>query len=237
MILDGTFTPGERLPAERQLAAQLSISRASLREALSTLETLGLVRGEPHRGTFVRADVAPDGATRAPLLSLPIWRFASRYTLPEVYQFRLLTEAYAARLATMAITDAQLLELQRIVEDHKEATRQPDFVAASQSDFDLHHRIMQISGNRILADLHETYRAVFEESQRVPVARHERVWETVDEHQKLMQAITRRDPDGAEYYMRLHIIRAADRVGIALSDTPRRLVGAGGAARTAESAA
>jgi DNA-binding FadR family transcriptional regulator len=52
------------------------------------------------------------------------------------------------------------------------------------------------------------------------MARHERIWEPADEHDKLVQAIARRDPEGAEYYMRLHITRAADRVGIALSDTP-----------------
>ena len=237
MILDGTLTPGERLPAERRLAGQLSISRASLREALLTLESLGLVRGEPHRGTFVAVDVAANGASRIPFVASPIWRFANRYTLPEVYQLRLLSESYAARLATMAITDAQVLELRHIVQDHKEATRKRDSVAASQADFDLHHRIMEISGNRILADLHETYRAVFQESQRVPLARHERVWETVDEHEKLMQAIARRDPDGAEYYMRLHITRAADRVGIALSDTPRLAAGAGDAAGASDDVA
>nr|WP_275895687.1 FadR/GntR family transcriptional regulator [Acidibrevibacterium fodinaquatile] len=215
MILDGAFAIGERLPAERALAAQLSVSRASLREALSILETLGLLRSEPYRGTFVAMNVAENG--EAPT---PVWRFGNRYSLLEVYQFRLLTEAYSARLAAMAITVTQLAELQQIVQDHKQATRKLDFVTVSQIDFELHHRLAQISGNRILADLHETYSAVFLESQRIPVARHERRWETVDEHEKLLQAIAQHDPDGAEYYMCLHITRAADRVGIALSDTP-----------------
>jgi GntR family transcriptional repressor for pyruvate dehydrogenase complex len=237
MILDGKFPVGERLPSERRLAEQLAISRASLREALSTLETLGLVRCEPHRGTFVTVDVTSAGAAPMPLLPAQTWRFASRYTLPEVYQFRLLTEGYAARLATMAISDADVQALQDIVRDFKEATRRLDFVAASQLDFDLHQRIMQLSGNRILADLHGTYCEVLRESQLIPVARHERVWETVDEHEKLVQAIARRDPDGAEYYMRLHITRAADRVGIALSDTPQRLSARDRAVGAAESAA
>jgi GntR family transcriptional regulator, transcriptional repressor for pyruvate dehydrogenase complex len=232
MILDGTLSAGQRLPSERDLAAQLAISRASLREALSTLATLGLVHGEPHRGTFVTGSTTP-----LPLTSAQTWRFASRYTLPEVYQFRSLIEGYAARLATMAITDAQLLALQDIVRDFKEATRTLNFVAASQADFDLHQRIMELSGNHILADLHGTYREVLQESQRVPVARHERAWETVDEHEKLVQAIARRDPDGAEYYMRLHIARAADRVGIALGDTPQRKSNPGRAVDPAESAA
>ena len=216
LILSGELARDTRLPPERQFAAQLAVSRASLREALSTLETMGLVRTKPGRGTFVVAEDGING-TVAPM---PVWRFASRYTLREVYQLRLLTEGYAARLAAMAITDEEVAALQKILQAHKEATRTRDFVTSSQTDFELHHLIMTLSGNRVLADLHENYRTVFLESQRLPMARHERIWEPADEHEKLVQAIARRDPDGAEYYVRLHITRAADRVGIALSDTP-----------------
>jgi GntR family transcriptional repressor for pyruvate dehydrogenase complex len=216
MILSGELPPGTRLPSERQLADQFSVSRASLREAMSVLETLGLVRIEHGRGSFVsEASTHPGTAS-----SLPVWRFSSLYTLEEVYQLRHLAEGYAARLAAMAIADDETAGLQMLVRQHKDATRTLDFVASSQADFDLHHQIMVLSKNRILADLHENYRTIFLESQRIPVARHERVWETVDEHEKVVQAIARRDPDGAEYYMRLHITRAADRVGIAMSDTP-----------------
>jgi GntR family transcriptional repressor for pyruvate dehydrogenase complex len=224
LILGGEFAPGDRLPAERQLAQKLEVSRASLREALSILETLGLVRIEPHRGTFVAEDL---GASAGRPLPAPIWRFSNRYTVREVYQFRTVIESYAAQLAAMAVSDTEVAQLRRIVQQHKDATRRLDFVASSQADFELHQSIMQLANNRIFADLHENYRAVFLESQRLPIARRERVWETVDEHEKLVEAIARRDPDGAEYYMRLHIVRAADRVGIALSDTPRRAGPAG----------
>jgi GntR family transcriptional regulator, transcriptional repressor for pyruvate dehydrogenase complex len=217
MILSGEFPQGGRLPSERQLAGQLAVSRASLREAMSVLETMGVVRTEPGRGTFVIADGGPD----ATILPLPMWRFASLYTLHEVYQSRHLAEGYAARLAAMAITDEEIAGLQKLVQLHKEATRTRDFLMSSQADFELHHRIMVLSKNRVLVDLHQNYSTIFLESQRLPMARHERMWEPVDEHEKLAQAIARRDPDGAEYYMRLHITRAADRVGIALSDTPR----------------
>jgi GntR family transcriptional repressor for pyruvate dehydrogenase complex len=216
MILGGAFARGGRLPPERQLAGQLAVSRASLREAISILETMGLVRVEPGHGTFVVGD-GEGGGTVVPM---PIWRFRSRYTLRDVYQLRHLVEGYAARLAAMAAKDDDIAELRRLLETYKEATRTLDLVTSSQADFDLHRRIMTLSRNRILADLHENYRTIFLESQRLPMARHERIWEPADEHEKLVQAIARRDPDGAEYYMRLHITRAAGRVGIALSDTP-----------------
>ncbi len=225
MILKGELTPGQRLPSERRLAEQLSVSRASLREALSTLATLGMVRIEPHRGTFVAVEAG--GTSQATAMPSPAWRFANRYTLREVYQFRLFAESRAAALATMAVSDNDIAALEAIVREHKEATRELDFVTSSQADFELHHRIMLLSNNRIFADLHQNYRAVFLESQRIAVACHERIWETVDEHEKIVRAMRRRDPDGAEWYMRLHITRAADRVGIALSDTPQSRAGAG----------
>jgi GntR family transcriptional repressor for pyruvate dehydrogenase complex len=217
MILEGNFAAGARLPSERQLAGQLGVSRASLREAVSILETMGLVRVEPGRGTFVVADTEGWGT----VVPMPIWRFRSRYTLRDVYQLRHLVESYAARLAAMAARDEDIAELRRLLETYKQATRTLDLVTSSQTDFELHQRIMTLSTNRILADLHENYRTIFLASHRLPMARHERIWEPAAEHEKLVEAIARRDPDGAEYYMRLHITRAADRVGIALSDTPQ----------------
>ncbi len=216
MIVGGTVVHGCRLPSERRLADRLGVSRTSLRKALSILETMGLVRVEPGRGAFVATAAATDDTgTR-----LPTWRFGSRYSLHEVYQFRLLTEGYAARLAAMAATDPDVDALQQLIEAQKDAARQLDLIICARSDFDLHHRVMQLGQNRILADLHETYRTVFLESQRLPMARHARICEPVEEHEKIVRALARQDPDGAEYYMRLHITRAAGRLGIALGDTP-----------------
>ena len=92
MILEGTLKPGDRLPAQRELSEQFGISRASLREALSVLETLGLVRVEVGRGVFV---LGPGGD--APPQAK--WRFADRYSPLEVYETRLMLEPRAAGMA------------------------------------------------------------------------------------------------------------------------------------------
>ena len=55
MIRSGEFPPDAKLPSQRILSERLGVSRASLREALLTLETLGLIRTLPARGTFVTA--------------------------------------------------------------------------------------------------------------------------------------------------------------------------------------
>jgi len=65
LISNGTLLPGQRLPAERDLAEQLNVSRPSLREALIRLESDGFIRAAG-RGGFVVSDVT------APLVSHPL---------------------------------------------------------------------------------------------------------------------------------------------------------------------
>ncbi len=212
MIRSGELRPGSPLPPQRELAAGLDVSRASLREALSVLGTLGLLRTEPRRGTFVVDRGELDGQAVLP------WRYAARYSPLEVYQFRFVTEGYAARLAAIHMTEAELGVLRQNLSDLKESVRAADLVASSQLDFDFHRQVMVYSRNRVLADLYGSYGAVLLESQRLPLAWHERRWEPVAEHENILRAMEKRDPDGAVYFMHVHVIRAASRIGIAMSD-------------------
>ena len=210
MIVGGSLADGQKLPSERQLAATLEVSRASLREALSVLATLGLVRIEPGRGTFVaRGEAASDAPQHR-------WRFSSRYTLQEVYQFRFITESYAARRAAMVARESDFQRLRETLEGYKAAIRGLDLEASVRADFALHEHIMKMANNRILEDAHSIYWPIMLDSQRLPAARQDRVWEAALEHERVVEAIAMRDPDGASYLMRLHITRAADRAGVVL---------------------
>lgn len=213
MIRTGELRQGDLLPPQRELSERLDVSRASLREALSVLETLGLLRTEPRRGTRVASMEALDGPAMQP------WRFGKRYSPSEVYQFRLVTEGHAARLAALRMSAAELGALWQNLREFKDAVRDRDLVASSQLDFAFHRLIMAYSGNRVFADLYDSYGSVLLESQRLPLTRHGRLWEPVNEHENVVQAVEKRDPDGACYFMHVHILRAADRVGVALSET------------------
>ena len=212
MIRTGELRSGELLPSQRELSERLDVSRSSLREALSVLETLGVVQTEPRRGTRVvtaEASAGPD---------LTRWRFGKRYSPSEVYQFRFVTEGHAARLAAMRVLPAELAALMQNLQDFKDAVREQDLVASSQFDFDFHQLVMACSGNRVFADLYGSYGSVLLESQRLPLMRRERLWEPVTEHENVVHAIEKQDPDGACYFMHVHIMRAADRGGIPLSE-------------------
>ncbi len=210
MIRDGRFKPDEALPPQRDLAQQLGVSRASLREAVSILGTLGLLSIEQGRGTFVVSNA--EGAN--PGQAIGSWRFAARYSPEEVYQFRLIAESQAVQLAAMNHTDEELAELYQNLELFRQATRQVDLGAYAQADFDFHRLIIRFSRNRLLVDMHGNFAGVLLESQRLPLFQRDTLWEPVLEHERIVEALKRNDPEGARYYMRQHLSRACSRAGI-----------------------
>lgn len=213
MIRDGRLQPGDRLPPQRDLARDLNVSRATLREALSILATIGeIVARQGGRG-FVCADPSGPPAT-------PSWRFATRYSLSEVYQFRYIVESYAAELAALTHTEQEIADLKVCTTAFRQAARDNDLAAYAQADFDFHNLIMRISRNKLLVDMHQTFASVLLESQRLPTERRGNLLIAVQEHDRIVEAVAMGDPDGAKYYMRKHISMAGSRAGLPPSQLP-----------------
>ena len=93
MITDGELQPGDKIPSQREFSQKFGISRASLREALLTLETLGLLKTEPGRGTFFAGPAYRQTGNMAPL------RYSESYSVFDVFQTRIMLEGEIARLA------------------------------------------------------------------------------------------------------------------------------------------
>ncbi|ODT14067.1 MAG: GntR family transcriptional regulator [Kaistia sp. SCN 65-12] len=213
MIQDGRLKPGDRLPPQRDLANDLNVSRATLREALSILATIGEIAARPGGRGFVCTDPAERSA-------MPSWRFAARYSLREVYQFRYIAESYAAELAAISHSEQELVELKASLRLFRENALAGDVVAYAQADFEFHQMIMRISRNKLLIDMHHTFASIMLESQRLPTVRRGNLMHAVQEHERLLEAIAIGDPDGANYYMRKHINMAGSRAGLPASELP-----------------
>lgn len=212
-MIHDELRPGDLLPPQRDLARALNVSRATLREALSILATLGeIVPKENGRG-FLCADPTETPAT-------PSWRFAARYPLTEVYQFRYVVESYAAELAAISHTGDEIETLRGTIVAFRKAALAEDLMAYVQADFDFHHLVMSIGRNKLLVDMHQTFASVLLESQRLIAGRRGNLLIAVQEHDHILQAIAMRDPDGARYYMRKHLSMAASRAGLPLSEVP-----------------
>ncbi len=210
-IRRGEWKPGGRLPGQRQLAGELGVSRASLREAITMLEGLGLLRSEAGRGVFL-ALPGEKGAGAA----YGRWRFQGRYALRDVYLLRSQVEELAAAMAAAVVTGAGLARLRRCVEEMQAAAGAGDLVAMSEADSAFHAAIFEIAGSPMLIELAESLAEVVEGSRRVAFADPARVREPIREHVRILDALGQRSAKAARRAMRTHIVNAADRAGLRL---------------------
>jgi GntR family transcriptional regulator, transcriptional repressor for pyruvate dehydrogenase complex len=114
----------------------------------------------------------------------------------------------------MRISDREIAQLERNLNTFKGQTRDMDLEASAQTDFEFHQLIVEFSGVRLFRDLHLYFRDVILQAVQMYRSLYSRAWEPVAEHEKIIEALKRRDPDEALYYARSHIVRSADRLGI-----------------------
>lgn len=183
-ILDGTLSPGERLP-EVTLARKLRVSRSPVREALRQLATEGLVTMAPGRGAMV---TQPDPAY-----------------IREVFLVRNPLEATAARLAAQLARPDHLAELHATQADLARAAVSQDFPDIHQIANRFHTAIYTAAGSALLA------RILTQMQEALQIFRHSDGSQGVDparvhrEHGALLEAIEGRDPDAAEKAMWAHM--------------------------------
>jgi len=207
-----------RLPSQRELSSRFKVSRATIREALLLLEASGKLRTSPGRRSLWIGSRPVEGE---PSRALPDeesnGELPSRKTYPksEISRFRYLIEGQSGRLAAMRITDAELQQLEENLKMFKAQTRAMDLEASARTDFEFHQLIVEFSGVRLFRDLHLYFRDVIMQAVQMYRSQYSRAWEPVAEHEKIIEALKRRDPDEALYYTRSHIVRSADRLGIA----------------------
>lgn len=210
-IQSGEWAGAGRLPGQRQLAEDLGVSRASLREAVTTLEGLGLLRSEPGRGVFI-ARPGERGLGSA----YGRWSFQERYTLRDVYLVRAQLEELAAMLAASVITRSGLDRLRGIVQRMQKAADAGDLVTMAKCDKDFHDYIFELSGSVLLCNLLNSVHDVVESSQRVAFANPARLVEPIAEHRTIIEALASGSPDQARQAMHAHMNNVADRAGVRL---------------------
>jgi DNA-binding FadR family transcriptional regulator len=217
-VLDGQLKTGERLPAETELARQFSVSRPTIREALSALETQGLIRKVPGAGggSFVQAvDHRALGQVMQESMH-NLLRLGS-VDVDEVAMVRQYLEVPSVMLAALNRSDEDLKELRGILEEQKHRTVDDPMI--SELDAQFHITIARMSGNRILASL--VY-ALHRESE--PVAyldlSPELGRDTFAQHQRIVKAIVDQDVETGEKaitehltYLRGHLKRYMDENG------------------------
>jgi len=139
------LTAGDRLPVERELAAQLNVSRSTIREAIRALTSMGILNARQGSGTYVTELTAERLAT--PLLFAVERNASSASALMDV---RGMLEVGAAELAAPRATPADLKRLQRLATAIKP---EHDGVLNLAADRKFHHAIHELAGNELLVEL------------------------------------------------------------------------------------
>jgi GntR family transcriptional repressor for pyruvate dehydrogenase complex len=210
MIRSGELKAGDKLPSQRILSEQLRVSRPTLREALLTLETLGLIQTLPARGTFV-LDPSKQPARSG-------WRYDNAHDLHDVYQTRLLIEGELCALAAAVITSEVAADLSAAAQSFEKAWQNGDLVAHVEADLALHRGIADLCPNRMLAGIYTNMQHLLSETQRQPIPNTDpdRMRQSIAEHHLILTALKERDPDAARAAMRSHIQNTARCAGVAL---------------------
>lgn len=183
-IVMDRFQPGQRLP-ERKLAEELDVSRTPLREALKILATEGLVVLLPHRGAVV-ADVSPEDMKE------------------KAYVLSVLEQA-AGELTCQRASDADIAELKALHYEMKAAFIRLDRQAYFRLNQSIHNRIVALSGNATLVDMHanlsrQLYRVRYLSNEKT-----EKWSRAMDEHEAIMAALEARDSERLGIELRKHL--------------------------------
>src|SRR5271165_4537274 len=197
LIASGEYRPGARLPAERELATSLGVSRASVREAIISLEMGGLVEVRVGSGIFVTTPAA-EPAAAGDAGPGPF----------ELLQARKLIEGEIAALAATRATAADLDYLRRCVE--RMQAHVEDFAIRESSDREFHLGIAKATGNGSLelavaglwAQRAELWGRLQQHFHTPELAR-----KTIRDHVAILSAIGAHDPDAARSAMHRHIGR------------------------------
>ncbi|PYE25272.1 GntR family transcriptional regulator [Rhizobium sp. PP-WC-2G-219] len=213
MIQNGTLKAGEKIPSQRGFSQTLGVSRASLREALLTLETLGLLKTEAGRGTFVAA--ATEG-TRGASGHMAPWRYSDSYSVFDVFQTRILLEGEIARLSAGRLTQLQLDRMETATQTMEECWARQDLLSNVEADLAFHGTIVSACSNAMLKALYQTVRDQVTETQRqpIPITDPERMRHSIAEHRRIIAALRSNDAAAARHEMEAHIRNTARCAGL-----------------------
>lgn len=181
----GDYAPGARL-VEAEVAERFGVSRTPVREALSRLETQGVLARDPRRGMIV-ASLDYD-------------------QLGELYAVREVMEGFAARMAARHAAPAEIALLEEMVAADRARTGDP--VALSRSNRMFHRQLHRASHNRYLIQMLDAMRRSLALLSSTTLAAPERGRQSVEEHAAIVAAVSARDEDGADAAARAHIANA-----------------------------
>lgn len=197
LVLRGTLQPGECLPGERDLAQMLSVSRSSLRQALKSLQVMGVLEVQHGSGNYLtscaREILEQPAQVLVPLPGL---------SQAELFEVRRSMETEAAASAADRASEKDLEKIRSELQGMRENLNSRS--AYGKHDIAFHHAIAVASGNRyFIWFLDLANRLLYKALLHRPMRRSLEI--SLEEHEQIYRGIERRDPAAAREAMLSHV--------------------------------
>ncbi len=216
LILSGTFGVGDKLPPERELAERLGVNRGSLREAIKSLELIGLVRTRQGDGTRVTDFMRTAGIELVGHLLLRNGEAPDLALLGEVLEFRVTFGRECARLAAIRAKPEGIERLREVAARNDAADL--DAVSLLRNDFDFYVELARLARNRVLVLLLNTIRGAVE-TYAPFFAGFSAPAEEIRKHEReLLAAVERHDPVAAEQITAAYLARGVAQLQALVGD-------------------
>jgi GntR family transcriptional regulator, transcriptional repressor for pyruvate dehydrogenase complex len=188
LIVAGEFAVGTRLPGERALFQRFAVSRTVIREAISRLESRGLLRVYPSRGTYVTG--TPEWGVKAQWQS---WVARDSDKLLAILEVRECLEIRAAALATERASDDDLAELRLAHLNFEQQCARGSLADMSHWDKMFHHQLAACSRNTVLTSFVQNVNDVIMSRRRSILADPAVASRSLEQHRRIVDAVEARD--------------------------------------------
>ncbi len=210
MILSGELKLGDKLPAERKMAEMLNVSRTSIREALRSLEIIGIIESRQGEGNFISENFDQVGLEPMSLIfTLKNGKFK------DILEIRNILEIEAAGLTAERITEERKEILENLLTDLINADSEAERVAIDKS---IHYKIAEYTNNILIVTILETISSLmiyFIKDARLKIVKNLKVDNLLEDmHRNIVKSIISGNKEKAKQAMKEHF----DNVYLSIQD-------------------
>jgi GntR family transcriptional repressor for pyruvate dehydrogenase complex len=198
-IIKNEFKMGAKLPSEDALCETLGVSRSTIREAFRVLQTMGYVELKPGRGAFVQ-DTNPRD-----IASIYRWFKKSAPKLEDFTEVRGVLETLAIKMAIERSNDAEIAALKKINTAFHKAVKAGNTLEVSELDESFHEQIFSMTKNSLLINVNKLVAVEFRKYRLMSFSLAKNCQSAVTPHDKIMDAICRRDETDGIKQMENHL--------------------------------
>ncbi len=197
LIADGKLRPGDQLPSERELSEMFQVSRASVREAIRALESMGFIEIRQGEGTYIASSVETLLASVASAL------LHQRDPLLQVFEARKILEPAITALAAERATAEDVGDLEAILAEQADQVAKGE--TGVEADTRFHSTLAEAAKNEVLLRLNEAIVDNLRETRLRSLQTQGRPPRSLAGHREILAAIGSKDPARAQAAMLNHL--------------------------------